>query len=450
LAVDCGFVLGSDATRQFWMLPSGGGFQVDSGSLHFFFIGRNSPLVTNVNTFWFGHERAREDNLWNNVSAEALILPSAGIAFSWQNVTVPAWTTVELRAILRFNAILGRPTLVADSIPERVSTEDIVKFTGLVLSETATRLVLVISVDNKAGVMHNVNNGRFSVGFSLSEHAVGPGNHTFRLIASDPFGWSAPVTLPCTVVVVVTRSPLVSDTASPVPSMIELNMDHTTIIESRFSPVTLTGTGRLIGRGNVPFILTVVTITDGSSITSDGMTVTRELRMEGSASLEAASGDWVSLGNGAELTMVGHDDLPTLNLGAVGDAYLNCPSHITVELGHAQDNTSLNHVLVRGQTLAGCEGWARVARVRPSTPRLKFECQPPCNESLRKDGARALVLVSNPSWDAHDDPQWVLPVITAGAILLIVVAIVVVWAVARRQKREGRLPKTAFYEPTSA
>jgi hypothetical protein len=63
------------------------------------FIGRNSPLVSDVATYWFGPYSTRSYNLWTQVTDEYVYL-DAGFAFSWA-WTVPARDSVSMSAMFR-------------------------------------------------------------------------------------------------------------------------------------------------------------------------------------------------------------------------------------------------------------------------------------------------------------------------------------------------------------
>jgi hypothetical protein len=220
---------------------------------------------------------------------------------------------------------------------------------------------------------------------------------------------------------------------TPLPPLIELSENQTTVTSSRTDPVTLRGRGRLVGRLSEPFNFTDVTIGPDSEIAADGLTVVRRLHMIGPSVLLGVSGDWVSVATGAEVILTAQGRiLPRINLGSVGRLYSTQPSRVVVEVKEdefSESELSTLHIeLITGRTLAGCERWINVASVSPESHRLSFACEPPNDASVDESGMRAVVLQGEP-WNPQTSQNWTVIIVAVAAVLVVggVVIGICVW-----------------------
>jgi hypothetical protein len=78
------------------------GFIIYSDRHQFTMIGRGSSLVDNVTTYWFGEHSGRERHCWTQVQEEAVWEFDSAVAFSWQDIQIPAHVVVGRSVIMKF------------------------------------------------------------------------------------------------------------------------------------------------------------------------------------------------------------------------------------------------------------------------------------------------------------------------------------------------------------
>ena len=79
----------------------GEGFTMMNGKYQFYFRLKNSPGVTNVDTFWYGHYGNRANNRLNQISPLApLHNTDSGMAFSWKNRVIKPGETKTFTVIM--------------------------------------------------------------------------------------------------------------------------------------------------------------------------------------------------------------------------------------------------------------------------------------------------------------------------------------------------------------
>jgi hypothetical protein len=98
---------------------------------------KSSPLVTDVQTYWFGLDSSMKMNLWTQVQDVAFWWAGSAVAWSYQNVITPANPNVTRTAVIKFvGPSPNTVTLVAitSQVPQSMPSRDYHSITGIASS----------------------------------------------------------------------------------------------------------------------------------------------------------------------------------------------------------------------------------------------------------------------------------------------------------------------------
>jgi hypothetical protein len=125
---------GSDSSMTMRALGGGTGFRMASYAspgIEVDFIGRNSPLVADVTTLWYGPLGM---DIGEELTMDYLADTDTGMSFSW-NRTIPPNAAISLAAMFQIPARDGEPILAVDPIQDGGS--ELLEITGTVSSPLA-------------------------------------------------------------------------------------------------------------------------------------------------------------------------------------------------------------------------------------------------------------------------------------------------------------------------
>jgi hypothetical protein len=106
---------------------------------------KNSPLVTDVQRDWFGLDSSMKMNLWTQVQDVVFWWADSAVAWSYQNVIIPANSNVTQTAVIKFvGPSLNTVTLVeiTSQVPQSMPYRDY-QFRGLKL-DILSRILIVL------------------------------------------------------------------------------------------------------------------------------------------------------------------------------------------------------------------------------------------------------------------------------------------------------------------
>jgi hypothetical protein len=114
------------------------------------FLLSNRPNVTPVTTYWFGQQGDRTAYQWTQVSVEAIYGPDSGLAFSWQNLVLPASGSLNLTFELHSLGVSTPPLLsITTGITSQVQLPASVQLSGIVTAFLLdTEICIVGIIDN--------------------------------------------------------------------------------------------------------------------------------------------------------------------------------------------------------------------------------------------------------------------------------------------------------------
>jgi hypothetical protein len=82
-------------------IDRGSGFIGSGDGDQLTFVGRNSPFVSNVSSYWFGHYFGTIDNLYLQVgTGDSYSGPLLGVSLAWKNQLIPAGESISIATIV--------------------------------------------------------------------------------------------------------------------------------------------------------------------------------------------------------------------------------------------------------------------------------------------------------------------------------------------------------------
>jgi hypothetical protein len=170
------------------------GFEMRKDGLNLYAVVRNAPLVTDVDTYWFG----ASGHQWEQVQASEVGGGSSASvygAFSWQNREVPANGSVCWSAIIR----AGLPewekpvVTVLAATPDTLDCTSTMWISGSVSSEAHGTIRLFLVIDGNTFDLIELGSGlgesgSFTEKVDLTGRVLSPGDRTFSLYAVDAGG----------------------------------------------------------------------------------------------------------------------------------------------------------------------------------------------------------------------------------------------------------------------
>jgi hypothetical protein len=184
-------LLDDDDSAPISALPLNQGFVVHSQNSPLTFILADHPIVTDISTFWYGARGSASQNNWTQVDVNSYNDSESALAFSWQNISVPAGGINVRSCIVKFGEVGPTPTLelsfqqFAEPFPAGDSMS-----VGVVSGGDLIRIVLI--VDNFLNV--NDVDVTFSEGsevafeFRPSDYQIGDGFHRLGFYGVDSEG----------------------------------------------------------------------------------------------------------------------------------------------------------------------------------------------------------------------------------------------------------------------
>jgi hypothetical protein len=158
------------------------------------FLGKGAPLVDDVTIYWFGHLRDMEASLWTQVAEQYRFEGDSAFAFTWQNISFTAISTVSKSAILQFRLpSVTRLTLMV-SVPAGIGTDlsgAPILVTATVTSSTEKAVRVLMVVDDDSSVFWWVASEQqpgIEFGIQPSDYGVTSGFHKFGFYAVDAVG----------------------------------------------------------------------------------------------------------------------------------------------------------------------------------------------------------------------------------------------------------------------
>jgi hypothetical protein len=222
LAVETDVLIDWNRRSTITKRSDGSGFQVASDLMHFQVVCRDSPVVTNVDSFWFGSAFVATDFLWDQVEESEVDAQDLAFALGWKDRRVPANGRLALSVMMVWGDGLTPPNGTIESVPEQdkiVDWEEEVSLTGTVQGAIAVYLI----VDGVTMQITQPVDDRFSIPFTPSALHLTTGNHSFMICAVDATG--AVSTLSTFAIRVLaptepqTRTPIASRSPSPSASI---------------------------------------------------------------------------------------------------------------------------------------------------------------------------------------------------------------------------------------
>jgi hypothetical protein len=214
------------------------------------------------------------------------------------------------------------------------------------------------------------------------------------------------------------------------------------IASSNTEALLLAGQGTIVpGTGQTGMTLGEVIVSPSAEIAAEGLTITGRLSMNGNAILKALGSHHIEIPTdrvNIRLSSSGKD-LPTLDLGLIGDRHTRVPKTLIVDAPtglSAEEVSKFSHVIISGTTLGNCEAWQ--SRLELSSASFTSQCVDGTGAKLLA-GARSLVIKGVPKGtetpDGFDFNSWLFRGIVAGVVVLVVIVVVVVVVVRRKRHR---------------
>jgi hypothetical protein len=131
-------------------LPSLSGVKIADLSAELYLFCRNHPLVTDVDSYWFGSSVDGYSSRYTQIEGENLTCPIGFLALSWQDRMIPAYGMKVLRFVVRWGrgSIPPRLNMTTSSIPSHVSFNTLLRFRGWVTDGNGQDLSSVYGVIN--------------------------------------------------------------------------------------------------------------------------------------------------------------------------------------------------------------------------------------------------------------------------------------------------------------
>jgi hypothetical protein len=163
------------------------GIQVVSGLTHFQVVCRHSPVVTDVDSFWFGPAFAADDFLWTEVAESKIEADDLAFTFAWRNKAVPAHGRLVLAVMMVWGDDLTPPNASISDVPKEdrvIEWEEEISLNGTIEGNVTIHLI----IDGKPVQVTLPKGGTFSVTFSAAALQLAAGTHLFVICAIDETG----------------------------------------------------------------------------------------------------------------------------------------------------------------------------------------------------------------------------------------------------------------------
>jgi regulator of replication initiation timing len=216
--------IGDDDYAPITKFTDGSGFYMTEygNGAQFNFIGKGAYGVTDVDTFWYGHFRDVDLNMFNQVNISSLTNTDSGMAYAWNNRTIQPNSTQS------FSVLIGIGT--ANKAPVISITNPTVAFPGGIPggtynfsgsvsdAENTTGTEVYYAIDNRPAVKAYTFNGAPG-GLSSSiaiPSDISSGSHTITFYAQDKDGGvSAAVTRTINIALPDTTPPTFTVSGNP-------------------------------------------------------------------------------------------------------------------------------------------------------------------------------------------------------------------------------------------
>jgi hypothetical protein len=156
-------------------------------------------MVVDTDTYWFGPDNDKTNNIWNQVAPGTTFNQDSGMALSWQFRWVPPNSTISLTVVLRWGQGSVAPVLTLP-LPEitNLDFDSSVQFTGIVTDDDSPTVGVLAALNGNYARLQNLTTdvapGPFTGTVNFDDWDVHPGINTIEFYAVDANGtFSTPV-----------------------------------------------------------------------------------------------------------------------------------------------------------------------------------------------------------------------------------------------------------------
>jgi hypothetical protein len=203
IGLDSAILVNGERHSYIYQQADGSGFRIIGGLSHFQVFCQNYPLVTDVDSYWFGPYTSLESSYYTQVNGSVFNDESGAIALSWRDRPIPARTRVTLSMLMTWGEGADRPTVELDKsrpLPqpkEVIRYDDNVSIGGAIdvsSGADAESIVIYLVVDGEVvAEVHPDSEGKFTISFTPSSLRLAGGSHEFQVYAVDTAGAIAPI-----------------------------------------------------------------------------------------------------------------------------------------------------------------------------------------------------------------------------------------------------------------
>jgi hypothetical protein len=389
--VDSDVMIDNDDHATIQVYGEGRGFYMKMRTelYSFTFVGKNSPGVTDIDTYWFGQYSNRYVNRWRQTNLRILNNTDSGMVFAWQNRTVPAHGFITLSALIGVLEPTVPPDMnLTSSQITAVESDGDILFAGRIFSEDRSQrftLFLTIDGNNNRIIASNIVSGElFSYRLIISETYLSEGIHTFTIWARDPQGGLSNAGV-LTVAIFTSHS-------------FSLNSDGVTEISEGETSLSLSGNGEIARHLNgvlVDLILSDIRLNPLANVTARQLVIARSLLLLGSSLLSAASGGYISFQQNVQILFEEVNGiLPSLHLGIIPSTItLPLPSVFQITLPEGFHQQGGNHKLISG-TNFDCESWKSKVNIPIGTSNTSLWCGSSSGTRVLVEGEEQVLYLS--------------------------------------------------------
>jgi hypothetical protein len=170
------------------------GMGMTNGVHNLTFLLANRPNVTPVTTYWFGPYSNRGNYQWEQVSYAAMVGEDSALAFSWQDLILPAAGSLALTFEMHSLGVSAPPLLaITTGIPSEIQLPSSTRLRGTVATfraDTEICIVCVVDSDLTSGrsIWGTSISSNLTFEFEIPQGALHVGSHLYSLYAVDSTG----------------------------------------------------------------------------------------------------------------------------------------------------------------------------------------------------------------------------------------------------------------------
>jgi hypothetical protein len=204
IGLDTAVLLNGERYSLIYKQPDGTGFRVIGGLSHFQVFCRDYPMVTNVDSYWFGPFTSLESEYHHQVEYPVYADGDGAIALSWRDQQIPARSRTTLSVLMTWGEGADRPTVQLDNSTQQLPQKDeIISYDrnisidgaiAISAGAAAEDIVIYLVVDGEVvGQVKPDSSGKFTISFTASSLRLAGGSHEFQVYAVDNAGAIAPI-----------------------------------------------------------------------------------------------------------------------------------------------------------------------------------------------------------------------------------------------------------------